>query len=85
MFPKTPSHPGKSVRVLAVQFVFIVGVKNFSKSLFRHLAPFDDLLPPIHSHISMHLTFDDHLLLSRIPVWIMGLSGFQLFEAETPF
>jgi hypothetical protein len=69
----------------AIQLIFVIEVKGNPKRLFRRFSPFYDLLAPIHAHIVVHLTSDDHFLLHCIPVWIMGLPLFQHFRPVNVF
>jgi hypothetical protein len=80
MFSKAPGHASKTIRISAIQLILIIQVKSISKSLFRSSCPFQDLLPPIHPHIAMHLSLNNHLLLSSIPVRIMSFGTLKFFK-----
>ena len=80
MFSKAPGHTSKTIRISAIQLILIIQVKSISKGLFRGPCPFQNLLPPIHPHIAMHLSLNNHLLLSSIPVRIMSFGALKFFK-----
>jgi hypothetical protein len=85
MLSEAPSHARKTVRIPAVQLIFVIEVKGNPKRLKRRFTPLYDLLAPLHAHTVVHLASDDHVLLRCIAVWIMGLPLFQRFRPVNVF
>ena len=73
-----PRDSGVAVRVAAIEFIFVIQVDRHLEGPRRGLAPFQNLLGPIHAHVVVHEAGLHHLHLRGVPQRIMRLRIFQL-------
>lgn len=78
MFAEAPGDSRKSVRITTVEFITVVEKERRIKRLFGRWAPFKDLFSPIHSHISVHLSRCEHLVLRGVPIRVVRFCMFEL-------
>ena len=63
VFAETPGHPGETVGVASIEAVAVVEGKGGGKGLLRCPAPLEDLLAPVHAHVTVDLALYQQLLL----------------------
>ena len=73
MLAKAPGNSGKAIGVSAIQLILIIEIESCSKSILRGGAPFQYILAPVHLHIPVHLTCENHFSLphkSTAGLWL---------------
>ena len=75
-----PGDAGVAVRVPSVQFVFVVEIDRDLHRIVGGFRPLQDLLAPVHAHVSMHLSRFHHFHLCRIPERIVRFSLLELLQ-----
>mmetsp|Transcript_2744 Transcript_2744/g.11000 ORF Transcript_2744/g.11000 Transcript_2744/m.11000 type:complete len:213 (+) Transcript_2744:2112-2750(+) len=76
----TPRDADEAVRAPPVERVFVVQGDAELERLLGALCPLEDLLGPVHPHVSVHLPTDGHLPLRGIPQLVVRLAPLELFQ-----
>src|SRR5215212_11201567 len=73
------------VGIPAIHEVLVVEVERRLVGLLWGLAPLQDLLPPIHPHVVVHVARVTHLVHRRVPVLVVGFGVFKLLAGVEIF
>lgn len=78
MLAKGPGNVRERIRVAAVEKEFVVDRERGGVRLLGREALFEDLFPPIHAHVVMHVAGKPHLVHGCVPVRIVRRSVLEL-------